>query len=207
MICRLTGRLTEIGEDSAVLETGGLGYEVLLPALALTELSQRRGEELTLFTLQHFEGNPAGSHLVPRLIGFLTAGDRDFFRLFTRVKGISFRRALRAMCLPVPQIAAAIESGDARLLTSLPEIGKKTAAQVVAELQGKLQAFVVAAEPTRPAAVLNDAQRIAVEILVQWGDRRADAQRWVAAAVEAEPHLVKPEDIVRAAYRHKEARA
>ncbi len=203
MICRLTGRVTNVSAEAVVLDLGGVSYEVLVPASAYGELHRLIGNELTLFTVQYFEGNPAGSHLIPRLIGFLTETDREFFNLFTKVKGISIRKGLRAMSVPAHQLAAAIEQGDARLLTSLPEIGKKTATQIMAELQGKLQHFVEPSAAPLPMAEMTDAQRIAVDILVQWGDRRADAQRWVAAAVEAEPRLTEPDAIVRAAYKVK----
>ena len=204
MICRLTGRIAAVREDAVVLDLGGVGYEVMVPALALADLQRLAGNEITLFTVQYFEGNPAGSNLIPRLVGFLVESDREFFNLFTKVKGISNRRALRAMSVPSHQLAAAIEHGDARLLTSLPEIGKKTAAQIITDLQGKLQRFLAPSAAPLPAAELTGAQRVALEILVQWGDRRADAQRWIAAAVAADPTLAEPDAIVRAAYRAKQ---
>jgi len=203
MICRLTGRLDAVGAESVVIEVGGLAYEVLVPAATLAELQELVGRDITLHTLHYFEGSPAGAHLVPRLIGFRSVTDRNFYTMFTRLRGISHRRALRAMTLPVPQLAAAIENGDVRLLSSLPEIGKKTAAQIVAELRGQLEPFVGTVTPV-PQVDLTDAQRVAVDILVRWGDRRADAERWVAAAVAAEPGLTEPQAIVRAAYRVKQ---
>lgn len=204
MICRLTGRIVDVNEDHVVLEVAGVGYELMVSAASLGELRRLAGQDITLFTVQYFEGNPAGSNLIPRLIGFVTETDRAFFNLFTRVKGISNRRALKAMCLPVHQLAAAIESGDQRLLTTLPEVGKKTAAQIVTELQGQTQSFLVASAAPTPLPELSDAQRVALDILVSWGDRRADAQRWIAAAVEADPSLTGPDAIVRAAYRAKQ---
>jgi Holliday junction DNA helicase RuvA len=208
MICRLRGQLVRVGPETVELDVGGTGYEVMVAGTTLAELGGCDGQEVTLHTVQYFEGNPAGANLVPRLVGFRTEAERAFFQLFTRVKGISNRRALRAMHVPVAQLAAAIESADARLLTSLPEIGKKTAQQIITELQGHCTAF--ASAPSAPQAAhaeLTAAQRVALEILVQWGDRRADAQRWVAAAVEADPALNEPDAIVRAAYRVKTAGA
>lgn len=205
MIARITGQVLDATDESVIVDVGGVGYEVLVPALSLPDLAARRGQAITLHTIQTLEGNPAVGNLVPRLLGFVTTEEREFFKLFIRVKGISYRRALRAMCLPIAQIAAAIEQGDARPLTGLPEVGKKMAAAIIAELQGKMQAFVLAAARGVPTtAPLSDVQRVAVEILVQWGDRRVDAQRWVGAAVEADPKLETPEAIVRAAYRVKE---
>ncbi len=206
MICRLTGRLATVGEDAVVLELGGVAYEVLVSAATSAALRPLCGGEVTLFTVHYFEGNPAGAHLVPRLIGFLDEADRAFFHLFTRVKGVSSRRALRAMALPTHQLAAAIDAGDLGLLTSLPEIGRKTAAQIVTELRGRMTPFLRASPAPPPATELTEAQRIALDILVRWGDRRADAQRWLAAAVEADPSLTEPEALVRAAYRIRDAR-
>ncbi len=206
MICRLTGKVAAVGDDTVVLELGGVSYEVLVPASSLPELQRLAGNELTLFTIQYFEGNPAGANLIPRMVGFLTESDRAFFSLFTKVKGISNRRALRAMSVPAHLLAAAIEHGDTRLLTTLPEIGKKTAAQIITDLQGKTRPFLAPSATPVPIAEMTDAQRIAVDILVQWGDRRADAMRWVAAAVQADKKLSGPDEIVRAAYRVKELR-
>ncbi len=206
MICRLTGRLATVGEDAVVLELGGVAYEVLVSTATSAALRPLCGGEVTLFTVHYFEGNPAGAHLVPRLIGFLDEADRAFFHLFTRVKGVSSRRALRAMALPTHQLAAAIDAGDLGLLTSLPDIGRKTAAQIVTELRGRMTPFLRASPTPLPATELTEAQRIALDILVRWGDRRADAQRWLAAAVEADPSLTEPEALVRAAYRIRDAR-
>ncbi|MBW7904354.1 MAG: hypothetical protein LC135_12525 [Phycisphaerae bacterium] len=207
MIARIAGRLVELTPGgSACIETGGgLTYEVLVPSAAVAALTLQLGQVVALSTLQYFEGNIASGNLVPRLLGFLTPADRAFFQEFTKVRGISLRRGLRAMSLPAAQLAAAIESGDERLLSSLPEIGKKTAAQIVADLRGKLGEFAGAAAggPTPVAAEWTGVRRVALEILVQWGDRRADAQRWIAAALEEVPDLREPEEIVRAAYRVK----
>lgn len=207
MICRLTGRLLAADEQSVELEVGGLAYQVFTPAYSYPDLVNRRGETLTFFTVQYLEGNPAGGNLTPRLLGFLSELDRAFFAEFVRVKGVSMRRALRAMNLPPHLIAGAIERGDEKFLTGLPEIGRKTATQIVTELRGQMQAFAAAGGAASAAAAvapLTNAQLIALDIMVQWGDRRPDAQRWIAAAVEAEPDLSEPEAIVRAAYRVKQ---
>jgi len=203
MICRLTGRLGEIGAEAVVIDTGALAYEVLVPRSALAELPRLIGSEVTFFTLEYSEGNPTSGHLIPRLIGFLSATDRDFFSELIKVKGLGVRRALRAMSLPAAQIAAAIENADERSLAALPEIGRRTASQMIAQLRGKLGRFLTAAAPA-PAGELSEAQRLALEILVRWGDRRADAQRWVVAAAAEDPGLRDPETIVRAAYRIKQ---
>lgn len=207
MISRLRGRVVAGHEHSVEIERGGLVLEVFVPAYSLPALVGSTGE-VELFTVFYLEGSPAGGNLTPRLLGFVNESDRAFFELFTRVKGVSMRRALRAMQAPTHLIAAAIERGDEKFLTSLPEIGKKTAAQIITDLRGELHLFTAVAvgQTGRDASIptLSDAQRLALDIIVQWGDRRADAQQWVAIAVEEDPTLAEPDAIVRAAYRVKQ---
>lgn len=206
MIARLSGRLESCDGDALLLSVGGVAYEVQAPVSTIATLRSSVGREIALHTIQYLEGNPVGANLIPRLIGFATTTEREFFRLFTTVRGISFRKALRAMALPVPQIAGAIARGDARMLTELPEVGRKTAQEIIAALSEHMQPYLAPAEAAPPSTPLSDAQMLAVEILVQWGDRRPDAQRAVAAAVQADPTLNEPDAIVRAAYRAREAR-
>jgi Holliday junction DNA helicase RuvA len=203
MICRITGRVVAVSDQAVTVEVGGLCYEVLVPASSLPDLQRLTDNEVTLFTIQYLDGNPALGNLVPRLVGFLAESDREFYHELNKVKGVSTRKALRAMAVAAHQFAAAIENGDERFLGNLPEIGKRTAAQIIAQLRGKVQRFLAPAAAPLPVGELTDAQRIALNILVQWGDRRAYAQRWIAAAVEQSPKLNEPDEIVRAAYRIK----
>lgn len=206
MICRLTGRVVEIAENRVVLAVGEICYEVWVSGAAAIALAQAGAETLvTLATLQVFEGNAAIGSLTPRLYGFRSPAEREFCQMLTRVKGVSLRKALRAVAIPVAEFAAAIERGDVKLLTSLPEVGKKSAQQFISDLREEVRAFMVG-EPVSAAIDqpdLTDPQRLAIQILVQWGDRPADAQRWVRAAVEQEPTLAEPDAIVAAAYRMK----
>jgi len=203
MICRITGRVVSVTDQAVTVEVGGLCYEVLVPASSVPDLQRLTDNEVTLFTIEYLDGNPALGNLVPRLVGFLAESDREFYHELNKVKGVSTRKALRAMAVPAHQFAAAIENGDERFLGNLPEIGKRTAAQTIAQLRGKVQRFLAPAAAPLPIGELTNAQRIALDILVQWGDRRADAQRWIAAAVEQSPKLNEPDEIVRAAYRIK----
>lgn len=206
MICRLRGKLASVDETRALVDAGPVTYEVLVPGAAQVELSATVGREIELETIEYLEGNPAGSHFVPRLVGFVRPSDRKFFGLLTKVKGVSMRKALRMMSAPTPQIAAAIERGDERLLTGLPEVGKKTAQQIIGELRGKARDFTAEESPGTPerTVVLSEAQRLAADVLVAWGDRRFDAERWVAEAVEAGAGNGQVDEIVRAAYRVKQ---
>lgn len=202
MIARITGRLEEVSTEAALLETGGIAYEVLLPACEVERLSRRVGQDVVLHTIHLIEGDPARGATVPRLIGFAAELDRDFFRLFTKVKGIGVRKALRALARPVADVAAAIENKDASALTALPEIGKRTAEQIIAELHGKLGEYAgpAVAETDEP---LSEAATEALAVLVQLGEKRPDAAALVQrVAAVAEPDATA-EQIIQHVYRLK----
>lgn len=203
MITRISGRLASCAEQHVVLEVGAIAYELLVPVSSASQCAALTNSEVTFFTVHYLEGSLGGGNLTPKLIGFLTETDRAFFHELLRVNGVSTRKALRAMSAPTAAIAAAIERGDERFLKDLPEIGKKTAAQIINELRGRMVPFAAMEPVARPVSELSQAQRTALEILVAWGDRRPDAQRWISAAVDADPELALPEEIVRAAYRIK----
>ncbi len=205
MIRRITGRLAALANGVAVIEVGGFAYEVLVPACAESALERRRGAEASLETIQYIEGNPNMGNLVPRLIGFSDPADREFFLEFVKVKNVGPRKALRAMVVSAAALASAIENGDERALSELPEIGKRTAAQIIAQLRGKLERFAIGAPAAAPAAPsLSDAQLVALDVLTRWGDRPADAERWLRRAADLHPELSQPEEWVRAAYRIKQ---
>src|ERR1700722_8244169 len=141
MISALTGTLRRVGEDRVELGVGPIVCELMVPAFDLTELQASLGEEVTFHTIFYLQGDAAGGSIEPRLIGFLRTTDKRFFERFITVKGIGPRKALRALAMPVGEIASAIEAKDARVLVELPEIGKRTAEQIIAELSGKVMEF------------------------------------------------------------------
>lgn len=204
MIVRITGVVVEVDEDSAVVERSGVGWEVLAPAFTIGELAALRGREVTLHTLEFLEGNQAAGQLVPRMIGFLHLEDRQFFSRLISVNGIGPRKALRALAEPTRRIAAYIRSGDAKALARLPGIGKRTAELVIATLRDQMEdlAQPEAGAPS-PAGRLAPAQRDALEILVAWGDPRAECERWLERAAQLHPDIETPDEWVRAAYRIK----
>ena len=133
------------GGSALVRVDGGLTYEVLLPTYATAELSGQLGQVVELHTLHYLESQNQGATMQPRLAGFATVVDRDFFELFTTCKGIGNRKALRAMAISTEQIASAIADRDVAMLQTLPEIGRRTAETIVAALHGKVDRFVGAA--------------------------------------------------------------
>jgi len=191
MIRRLSGQLEALDGITATiaLEGAGLAYEVMLPAYLAQRLATQIGRGITLVTFQYFESQGQGASFIPRLIGFQSDNDRRFFELFTTVKGIGNRKALRAMAVDPASIAAAIIGRDAKALTNLPEIGKRLAETVIAELSGKVESFLSPAEVKAldaaavAAAPLSDPiVGDAVEALIALGETRADAETLVGRA-------------------------
>lgn len=207
MIARITGRLEEVTTTAALLDvSGGLSYEVLVPACDIGRLSTKLGQEIVLHTIHIVEGDPSRGALMPRLIGFLHESDRDFFRAFTTVKGIGVRKALRALVRPIAEIAGAIEAKDDKLLRSLPEIGKRTAETVIAELHGKVEEFAgeYVDSPDQPAGpALSEAASEALAVLIQLGEKRADAISLLERVAAVAPELESAEAIIQHVYKIK----
>ncbi|MFM1936074.1 MAG: putative Holliday junction ATP-dependent helicase RuvA [Planctomycetota bacterium] len=217
MITHLTGTLTAIDDGAAHVRSGDLTYEVLVPAADAMALAARIGQPASFHTLHYLEAQGQGSSFWPRLIGFQSTADRAFFELFTTVKGIGTRKALRALQLPFGQVAEAIASRDHALLQSLPEIGKRTAETICVELKGKVDPFVrgigapgpgpngkaTARGPVTAEAKLMAAARDAVEVLVQLGHAKPAARDLVERAIAREDLSADatPEAIVERALR------
>ncbi|MCC7145818.1 MAG: hypothetical protein IT443_05180 [Phycisphaeraceae bacterium] len=142
MIAKLHGVLESLHRDTALVAVdGGLTYQVLLPAFTTSRLTSSLGRSVTFHTHYYLEGQGQGSSMIPRLLGFLSPRDRDFFELLTTCNGIGPRKALRAMAVDPGRIAAAIAERDTATLQSLPEIGRRTAETIIATLHGKVDAF------------------------------------------------------------------
>ncbi len=208
MIARLTGKLLELDSktNTLLVEVGPICYEVLAPGYTISELSMMINHEITLYTLEFYEGNSANaSSFIPRIVGFPQPADKDFFLKFTSVKGIGMKKALRAMAQRPGNIAWSIESGDAAMLKTLPEIGKRTAEQIIAELKGKLGDFADMPEhkPGKAPKLLSNIEKEAMEVLIQLGENAGAAQDLISRAMQADPEINTTEQLIQAAYRIK----
>ena len=208
MIASIEGELLSAEEGTALVQVGPITYEVLVPAADVATLAGQRGAVVRFVTLHYLEGQGQGSSFWPRLIGFRSVEDRDFFELFTTVKGIGVRRALRALQRPFAEVAAAIARRDEKALTALPEIGKKMAETIVVELKDKVARFTATAtggmEPvaaTASATAFVGAAGDAVVVLVQLGEARATAERLVERALQVEGARAAAQVLVAAALR------
>jgi Holliday junction DNA helicase RuvA len=199
MIARLTGQLELVSENRAVIAAGPMAYETLVAPVTADDLRPLVGRTVTLHTLEYFDGNPAYGQMVPRLVGFLTETEKQFFMKYISVQGIGIAKGLRSLVMPVGRVAQAIESRDVRFLAELPGIGRRTAEKMIAELCGKLGDFAVA-PGGRPAAEEPESKREAVVVLMSLGLARPEAAARVDAAYERLGEKATVEALVREAF-------
>jgi Holliday junction DNA helicase RuvA len=217
MITRIQGQLVSVDDDSIELQCDHVTYQLLVCASDVPELSERAGETVQLHTMQYLDSANQGATYVPRLIGFTSSRQREFFELFTTVKGFGPRKTLRALRLPIGRIADAIARRDVALLSSLPEIGKRTAETIIAALHGKVDQFIEL-KPAHAGAVGAgtsathagaDGTRMnliedAVSVLVQLGESRLGARQLVERAFAVAPEIDTAQELVAACTRLRE---
>ena len=204
MITRLSGLLERVSDGAAVVASGDLAYEVLLPAAEVARLEREVGSRVVLHTIHTLEGVSQGASYRPRLLGFASPEDREFFELFITVRGIGPRKAMRALAIPFPRIAEAIAAGDVGLLSSLPEIGRKMAQTICAELAEKVDPYLRGVAPAAAAAKGDPRRQVAldaIEVLVQLGEPRPAARDLVERAVAVPEAPASVEETVTAALR------
>lgn len=204
MITRIRGELIELTERSALLHVDAITYELFVPAANVPDLITKIGQPIEFFTLHYFEGQAQGSSFLPRLIGFSSERDRTFFELFTTVKGIGNRKALRALVRPFTETAAAISNRDAKALTAMPEIGKRSAETIIAELHGKVDPFVGDITSTIEVALPYYCED-AISMLMQLGESKRDAKHLVKLAFDTNPDINSADQLVQTSFQIKDA--
>jgi Holliday junction DNA helicase RuvA len=147
MITKIAGVLNRVLDEEVRLQVGPLEYQVLVPEFVRRQVQTRVGEEIVLHTNEYLDGNPMQGRVVPRLIGFLSEAELEFFELFCTVDKVGTRKAIKALVRPVKEIADAIQRQDANWLTALPGVGTATAEQVVATLKRKVTKFALMTSP------------------------------------------------------------
>ena len=203
MITRISGTLRSVSESHAVLGTGAFDYEVQLPDFARRQLQSQVGQEVSLHTLHFMEGNPAHGRLVPRLVGFMTEVEREFFEMFCSVDGLGAKKALRAMVRPVQDVAVMIAEKDGKGLTTLPGIGAATADRIVAKLHRKMSKFALLVGREAPSEsdtasnIVNDTY----ETLVYLGHSDREARELVDRALEQQPRFKDVNDLLQTIYQ------
>lgn len=187
MIGQLKGRVDAIGEAHAIVDVGGVGYEVQLSARTLRNL--KLGETVALSIDTHVREDAI------RLFGFQSEVERSWFRTLQTVQGVGAKVALGVLGVLAPQdLANAIALGNWAAVEEAPGVGKKLAQRIVAELRDKAPALTVAGlnvpaagaaggvAAAGPADGLAAAE--AISALVNLGYNPAQAQAAVAAALK-----------------------
>ena len=202
MIKRVSGVLERVEPTGVELAMGHAVHEVLVPELVRRGLQAKLGQTITLHTLEFLEGNPTRGNMVPRLVGFLTEVEREFFELICEVDGVGVRKALRAIVRPVGEIATAIEEQDAAMLSTLPGIGAATAERMIAKLRRRMPKFALlvareAPDQAGPADVLAET----FDVLRSLGHSDAEARRLVDGLREVKKKYKDVQEALEAIYR------
>ena len=192
MIARLSGILAETGADTAVIDVGGVGYQILASARTLDSLGPIGGEVLILTELQVRED-------AWTLFGFGSTAERDAFRALTSIQGVGGRLALAILSALSPdELARAVSQDDKAMIGRANGVGPKLAARIANELQGKLGPAGLGPGAAAPRA---GAAADALSALANLGFKPAEASAAVNAAQDELGDSADLDALVRLALR------
>jgi Holliday junction DNA helicase RuvA len=208
MIASLRGRLRRRQDDRIVVESAGVGYEVVLPpvvAQGLESLAAGDGDggaELALVIYYHATRDQPR----PVLIGFARDVEREFFERLITVKDVGPLVAARALVAPIADIAEAILRKDEGFLRRLPGIGPQKSRNIIAQLEGKVAKYALLPRDERPAPRPreegDEMRGLVRDVLVrQLGLRAAEAELAIREALERRPGIDSPEGLFEEIYR------
>jgi Holliday junction DNA helicase RuvA len=170
MIASLRGTLESFGSDRAVINVGGIGFQVYMPTSTLSTLGTA-GEEVKLHTHLYLREDSA------TLYGFGSPEELGLFQTLIGVSGLGPRLALAMLsAMNVEQLSMAIATGSADLLTVVPGVGKKMASRIILELKEKIGAAFI----TVPTAQLAQENSEVLAALISLGYSVNEASRAVA---------------------------
>lgn len=204
MISRIAGKIIEKAEGAVQINAGGLCYEILIPKAVMASLEDegKFSGDVELVTYHYFQMSQSSG--VPVLIGFQNSVEREFFEKFISVSGIGPKAACRALAEPFSVIAGAIDSGNEVLLKSLPGIGARKAAEIVAKLKGKVGKFgLIRDEEVTISKENQDISNEALEILLQLQYKRQEAEGMIQKALQRAPKIKTSEELLNEVYREK----
>ena len=174
MIAHLRGTLLAKHPNQAIVETHGVGYDVVIAVPTFSELPAT-GTEVALHIHTHVREDALN------LYGFLRLNEKHLFEKLLTVSGIGPKLAITILSgMPVDEMVGAIRSGDVARLTRIPGIGKKTAERMVLELRDKLPATTGTAEVSMAAA--SPVEEDVLSALVNLGYQRAAAEKALQVA-------------------------
>ncbi len=179
MIGHLRGTLLEKHPNQVMLETGGVGYDVIIPVSTFSALPDA-GAEVRLRIHTHVREDAF------QLFGFVTPEEKTIFERLIAVSGIGPSLAIKVLSgLAAADLVTAIRSGDVAQLVRIPGVGKKTAERMVLELKDKLEGVggtTGAGPASKPATVFSAVEQDVLSALVNLGCSRGDAEAAVKKA-------------------------
>nr|BFD66373.1 Holliday junction branch migration protein RuvA [Bdellovibrio sp. HAGR004] len=144
MIGYLRGKIIEVMNDSALIDVQGVGYEILASAHTLGDLQDLLGNDIIVWVHTHVREDAL------QLFGFHDKEEKNLFLSLLKVNGVGPKMALSILSGGRPaQIQEMIEAGNAKALSGLPKVGKKTAEQIILTLKGKLVSIEEGASPAK----------------------------------------------------------
>ena len=200
MIGYIEGKILKKEGERVLVLANQVGYEILLPAFVMDNIAaSRAGDEIALYIYhQQTERQPK-----PVLIGFNLEAEKEFFQYFISVEDIGPIKAVKALSIPVREVARAIENRDVQSLARLKGIGSRTAQKIVATLEGKMGKFaLIRKEEKKEIQVGEDFSEQVYEVLVkQLGHRTTDAKRMIANALKRNQRITTAEELFEEVYR------
>jgi holliday junction DNA helicase RuvA len=208
VITKISGSLLRIDDDAATLEAAPFEYQVFIAESTRRSLQGLVGQSISLHTIYYHDGDPSRGRVTPRLVGFLSDVEREFFEMFCSVDGVGAKKALRAMVRPVQDIAVMIEEQDAKGLSSLPGVGAATADRIIAKLRRKMSKFalLVAQRQEYEAEVKRDVVQETFEALRALGHTDADARRLLDSVLKTKRKFADVEAVLQAIYQQSHGR-
>ena len=209
MIASIKGKIIEYLENTVIIDTGVLSYEVFVPVSVLQRLQENQDSDgnVRLITYHYLQIAPASANEI--LVGFLNEVERDFFLDFIKVSGIGPRAAVRALNKSIGEIAQAIDRSDTKYLKTLPGIGEQKAKEIVAKLQSKMGKYTLIRDKVvekKPKLNLSDIEEEALNILLQLQYKRAEAQEMIQKATERNNKIVTSEELLNEIYKQRTAK-
>ena len=200
MIGYLEGKILKKEEERILVLVNQIGYEVLLPAIVMETIQDKQvGDDVSLYIFfQQTERQPK-----PVLIGFNLEVEKEFFQYFISVEDIGPLKAVKALTVPVREIATAIEAGNVNELTKLKGIGRRTAQKIIATLEGKMGKFALIRSEDRPLEPpVEDFSKQVLDVMIkQLGHRMADARQMIDKALERNGTIKTAEELFEEVYR------
>jgi holliday junction DNA helicase RuvA len=205
MIGKLRGAVDAVGADHAIIDVGGVGYEVACSSRTLAALPPP-GEPATLSIETHVREDAI------KLYGFLSEAERGWFRLLQSVQGVGAKVALSILStLDIGQLAQAIAMQDRAAVTRAPGVGPKVALRIVNELKDKAPPFQISvaggigapAAPgkgNKPDAAVSPAAE-AISALFNLGYAQPQASAAISAALQKAGEAPRTENLIRLALK------